>query len=112
MRRRWPRTLLAWSRVLAGRFRDPLVGRELLAGTLLANAAFGSLIVGRIIVEWMGQPSPRLLELSLGSADRLLDPVTGRPQRGGPVVVRRKQEADLALRRFGSVPKLIKIDEP
>ncbi len=32
-RRRWPRVLVAWNRLLAGRFRDPLVGRDLLIGT-------------------------------------------------------------------------------
>ena len=52
------------------------------------------------------------IELRLGSADQLLDPVTGRPQRGGPVVSRREREADLAMMRFGSEPKLIAIDEP
>ena len=35
VRRRWPATLVSWSRLLAGGFRDPLVGRDLLAGCLL-----------------------------------------------------------------------------
>ena len=34
VRRRWPETLIAWSRVLAGRVNDPLVGRDLLLGIL------------------------------------------------------------------------------
>jgi hypothetical protein len=38
VRRRWPGVLISWNRVLGGRFRDPLVGRDLLAG-LLAGAA-------------------------------------------------------------------------
>jgi hypothetical protein len=33
VRRRWPATLVSWSRLLAGRFRDPLVGRDVLAGS-------------------------------------------------------------------------------
>ncbi len=33
-RRRWPERLIGWSRVLAGRYRDPLVGRDVLAGAL------------------------------------------------------------------------------
>jgi hypothetical protein len=49
------------------------------------------------------------IELVLGSADRLVDPVTGRPQQGGSVVTRRAREADLAMIRFGSMPKLLKI---
>jgi serine/threonine-protein kinase len=35
VRRRWPTSLITWSRVLAGKFTDPLVGRDLLTGMLL-----------------------------------------------------------------------------
>jgi hypothetical protein len=52
------------------------------------------------------------IELELGSADRLLDPATGRPQRGGPVVRRREREADLAMMRFGGMPRLLQINGP
>ncbi len=34
VRRYWPQALITWSRVLAGRWRDPLVGRDLLFGVL------------------------------------------------------------------------------
>ena len=34
VRRFWPGTLVAWSRVVEGRFRDPLVGRHVLLGAL------------------------------------------------------------------------------
>ena len=34
VRRRWPATLVSWSRLLAGGFRDPMVGRDVLAGCL------------------------------------------------------------------------------
>jgi serine/threonine-protein kinase len=33
VRRRWPQSLIAWTRVLAGRIRDPLVGGHVLVGT-------------------------------------------------------------------------------
>ncbi len=36
VRRRWPHALISWSRVLAGRVRDPLVGRDLLVGGVAA----------------------------------------------------------------------------
>jgi serine/threonine-protein kinase len=39
VRRRDPHTLIAWSRLLAGQWRDPLVGRDLLIG-----AAYGVLL--------------------------------------------------------------------
>jgi len=32
VRRRWPHTLISWKRLLAGRFRDAMVGRDLLVG--------------------------------------------------------------------------------
>ncbi|MGH9398815.1 MAG: protein kinase domain-containing protein, partial [Thermoanaerobaculia bacterium] len=35
IRRRWPDSLIAWTRLLSGRLSDPLVGRVLLAGALL-----------------------------------------------------------------------------
>ena len=46
-RRLWPRMLISWVRVLEGRFRDPLVGRDLLIGS-----AAGALMVllGRLVI--------------------------------------------------------------
>jgi serine/threonine-protein kinase len=38
VRKRWPETIVSWTRVLAGRFRDPLVGRDILLGCLLGVA--------------------------------------------------------------------------
>jgi serine/threonine protein kinase len=35
VRRRWPQTIVSWSRVLAGGWRDPLVGRDVLFGTVI-----------------------------------------------------------------------------
>jgi len=32
MRRRWPQSLVSWTRLLDGRFKDPIVGRDVLAG--------------------------------------------------------------------------------
>jgi hypothetical protein len=34
VRRRWPHRIISWSRVLAGDFRDPLVGRDILIGAI------------------------------------------------------------------------------
>jgi serine/threonine-protein kinase len=48
-RRLWPRVLVSWVRVLEGRFRDPLVGRDLLVGC--ATGALAALI-GRLGV-WL-----------------------------------------------------------
>ncbi|MFB3826249.1 MAG: protein kinase [Bryobacteraceae bacterium] len=32
VRRRWPQTMIGWTRVLSGHFRDPVVGRDVLVG--------------------------------------------------------------------------------
>ncbi len=38
VRRRWPRRLIGWTRLLEGRWIDPLVGREVLLGLLAGGA--------------------------------------------------------------------------
>jgi len=58
-RRYWPHSIISWTRLLSGRFRDPLVGRDVLfgciagaiipVGQLLATAASG----------WMDAPPSR-----------------------------------------------------
>ncbi len=35
VRRHWPQMIISWTRLISGRFRDPLVGRDLLFGILL-----------------------------------------------------------------------------
>lgn len=44
VRRRWPLRLVGWTRLLGRRLRDPLVGREVLVGTL-AGAAIAGIIL-------------------------------------------------------------------
>jgi hypothetical protein len=43
-RRSWPRPMVSWQRLLSGRLRDPLVGRDLLVGAL-AGSAIGALFL-------------------------------------------------------------------
>jgi len=38
--RRYPARVIAWTRLLQGRFRDPLVGRDLLIGAVVGSAVF------------------------------------------------------------------------
>jgi serine/threonine-protein kinase len=35
VRRQWPKTLISWTRLLAGSWRDPVVGRDILLGVAL-----------------------------------------------------------------------------
>jgi hypothetical protein len=52
VRRRGPELLIGWSRLLEGRFRDPLVGREMLIGSL-AGLAVALVWVGtRALPAW------------------------------------------------------------
>jgi serine/threonine-protein kinase len=53
LRRRWPDTLVSWNRLLMGRFRDPLVGRDLLFG-IAAFWATNVLVTLRILAaRWL-----------------------------------------------------------
>ena len=56
VRRRWPATLVSWSRLLEGGFRDPLVGRDVLAGCLWAAFANVLLRLGWYVPSWLGYP--------------------------------------------------------
>ncbi len=42
VRRRWPDRIISWSRLLAGGFRDPLVGRDILIGALCGGGLIAS----------------------------------------------------------------------
>ena len=69
VRRLWPRTLVSWTRLLAGRVRDPLVGRDVLIGAL-----GGVALAGAAVLQVIGDghaPSDPLVALSL---DALLTP--------------------------------------
>jgi serine/threonine-protein kinase len=54
-RRRWPGMLVAWSRLLAGNYRDPMVGRDLLVGTLTAAILVAVAQCSRLI-SLLGSP--------------------------------------------------------
>jgi serine/threonine-protein kinase len=48
-RRRWPHMLVSWKRLLEGRFRDPLVGRDVLLGCLMGVATFAAYGLGHVV---------------------------------------------------------------
>ena len=52
VRRRWPDLLISWSRLLAGRYRDPLVGRDALAGILGGAVTALVLLVSNSLANW------------------------------------------------------------
>lgn len=56
LRRRWPHRLVGWTRVLSGRWRDPLVGRDVLAGLVLGTAAALVTVLTQVAPLWLGRP--------------------------------------------------------
>ena len=81
VRRRWPHSLISWTRLLMGRLRDPLVGRDILLGALVG---VGMSLVHRlrfIAPTWFGAPPGfhanfDLSTLAMGSslASAVIDP--------------------------------------
>jgi serine/threonine-protein kinase len=61
MRRQWPALIISWTRLLAGRWRDPLVGRDLLIGTLLGTLFVLLDMSEHFVPAWLGL-EPRIPE--------------------------------------------------
>ena len=62
VRRRWPDLLVSWSRLLGGRFRDPLVGRHLLQGMTLFLLAHVLSLAGDAALLHFGASGPRTIQ--------------------------------------------------
>jgi len=60
VRRYWPQAIISWSRLLTGRVRDPLVGRDILFGVLLGVVWIAIFKVAHLVGMKMGA-SPELL---------------------------------------------------
>jgi serine/threonine-protein kinase len=56
VRRRWPGRIIAWNRLLAGDWRDPLVGRDLLLGAFFGSALMLVAYAQVLVPRWAGQP--------------------------------------------------------
>jgi hypothetical protein len=56
VRRRWPNLLISWSRLLSGRVRDPLVGRDVLAGSVLGAACALNLLATQTLPWFVSVP--------------------------------------------------------
>ena len=75
VRRRWPRLIISWSRLMAGNYRDPMVGRDLLIGGLLGLIHGACIPLGLLITRWFGFEAPPIITvnvLTLGSLRRVL----------------------------------------
>jgi eukaryotic-like serine/threonine-protein kinase len=58
-RKFWPRQLASWVRLLDGRFRDPLVGRDVLLGGLLGILFALRAPLYHLLPRWLELPIPR-----------------------------------------------------
>ena len=85
IRRRWPSLLIAWTRLLSGDFRNPMVGRDVMIG-IMAGLANTALALGtELIFEHFGHPNKGpelgettpLLGIRFSIADTLLRIVAG-----------------------------------
>lgn len=66
VRRRWPYSLISWSRLLAGKYRDPMVGRDILLGSLLGAATALLASYSYLAVKLLGFPPDKPPSVGLG----------------------------------------------
>jgi hypothetical protein len=69
VRRNWPHAIISWSRLMAGKLRDPLVGRDVLWGVLLGILWAVIVGVGFLFLKREGA-TPRLPDSSLLMGNR------------------------------------------
>ena len=73
VRRKWPDLLISWSRLLAGRFHDPLVGRDVLVGLLVGSGIILCFAGGNALPNWIDlrgmTPAPPRSAFLLGLSD-------------------------------------------
>jgi hypothetical protein len=82
VRRIWPNALIAWTRALAGRVRDPLVARDVLVGVGLGALVNVTALVQVVGPAWVGLPPPPPMGTTLsalGSTRLLLGAVLALP---------------------------------
>jgi serine/threonine-protein kinase len=66
IRRNFPHRLISWTRLMSGRFRDPLVGRDVLVGVVSGLAIALLINIQPLVPAWFGQgpAEPALVPMS------------------------------------------------
>jgi hypothetical protein len=59
LRRRWPHALIGWTRLFAGRFRDPMVGRDVAIGCFAGLTNAVARLAAIEVPGWLGLPAPQ-----------------------------------------------------
>jgi serine/threonine-protein kinase len=72
VRRYWPQSLIVWSRALAGRWRDPVLGRDVLIGMTAGSGIMIGAVLFKLVTISAGSAAPMVrgltdLRLHLGS---------------------------------------------
>ena len=76
IRKTWPHTMISWSRLVAGRFRDPLVGRDVLVGAF-AGVVWALIPHLKYVVSgWLGI-APPIPQIGLSQALGGVRPAAG-----------------------------------
>jgi hypothetical protein len=76
IRRRWPWRIVSWQRILMGRWRDPLVGRDVLVGCCLGSVGQALAIMSVLGPIWAGLPADVLgISGAQGNLNNALAPV-------------------------------------
>ena len=65
MRRIWPQLLVGWTRALEGRFKDPMVARDLLVGLAMGLLLSATAPLISVLTIALGTPPPRPFDTSL-----------------------------------------------
>ncbi|HEV2691170.1 MAG TPA: hypothetical protein VGV35_21585, partial [Bryobacteraceae bacterium] len=80
VRRRWPQTIISWTRLLAGRLRDPVVGGHVLVG-ILYGVLLSALVhlLGFLQTQSTGVPNQLILLDTLLSVPRVASMLAGIP---------------------------------
>jgi serine/threonine-protein kinase len=69
VRRRWPDSLIGWSRLIGGGWRDPRVGRDVLIGLALAACTMLLAELNIVLPQSFGAPPPKLLDIGFASLE-------------------------------------------
>jgi hypothetical protein len=67
LRRLWPRVLVSWQRLVTGRLRDPMIGRDILAGFVFAVVNMAGVMTARNLSTRLPVPD----QLGAGTLDAL-----------------------------------------
>ena len=58
LRKSWPGWIISWNRLLAGDYKDPLVGRDLLIGLVIGAGLIVGQILSTVVPMWLGKATP------------------------------------------------------